>query len=64
MFALANIASEHGFADQPQVESRLVAEDLAVVWRIAIDECDREAEFVCVEIAGNLDVRYEELCLN
>src|ERR1700686_1491851 len=62
MFALANIASEHRFADQPQVESCIVAEDLPAVWRIAIDEFDREAELVCIEIAGTLDVRNEELC--
>jgi len=62
MFALANMANEHGFEDQPQRESRIVADDLAVVWRIAIDEFEREAELVCVEIAGTLDVRNEELC--
>src|SRR5271168_3689977 len=64
MFALANIAGEHRFADQPQVEACIVAEDLRVVWRIAINEFDREAELVCIEIAGTLDVRNEELRLN
>src|SRR6266481_9232039 len=64
MFALANIASKNRFEDQPQVESRIVAEDLPVVWRIAIDEFDREAELVCVEITGTLDVCNEELCLD
>jgi len=44
MFALANIGNEHRFEDQPQGESRIVADDLPVVWRIAIDEFDREAE--------------------
>ncbi len=44
MFALANIASEHRFADQPQVESCIVAENLPVVGRVAIDEFDREAD--------------------
>jgi hypothetical protein len=62
MFALANIASEHRFANQPQGESCIVAEDLTVEWRIAIDEFDREAELVCIEITGTLDVRNEELC--
>src|SRR5712692_2224636 len=62
MFALANIASEHRFEDQPQGESCIVANDLPVVWRIAIDEFDREAELVCIEITGTLDVRNEELC--
>jgi hypothetical protein len=62
MFALANIANEHRFEDQPQGESCIVAEHLAVVWRIAIDEFDREAELVCIEITGTLDVRNEELC--
>jgi hypothetical protein len=62
MFALANITNEHSFEDQPQGESRIVADDLRVVWRIAIDEFDGEAEFVCIEIAGTLDVRNEELC--
>src|ERR1700693_3234561 len=52
MFALANIASEHGFADHPHVEARIVADDLPVVGRIAIDECDCETELVCIEIAG------------
>jgi len=64
MFALANISSKHRFTDQPQVESCIVADDLPVVWRIAIDELDREAELVCIEIAGTLDVRNEELRLN
>ena len=64
MFALANIASEHWFEDQPQGESCIVADDLAVLWRIAIDEFDSEAEPVCIEIAGTLDVRDEELRLN
>src|SRR5713226_572764 len=64
MFALANIASKNRFEDQPQVESRIVAEDLPVVGRIAIDEFDREAELVCIEITGTLDVRNEELRLD
>ena len=38
MFALANIASKHRFTDQPQVESCIVADDLPVERRIAIDE--------------------------
>ncbi len=46
MFALSNIASEHGFADHPQIKPRMVAGDLPVEWRIAIDEVDREAELV------------------
>ena len=62
MFALANIASEHRFADQPQGESRIVADDLPVVWRIAIGEFDGEAEFICIKIAGTLDARNEKLC--
>jgi len=61
MFALANIANEHRFEDQPQVESRIIAEDLPVEWRIAIDEFDGEAELVRIEITGTLDVRNEEL---
>jgi len=61
MFALANIGNEHRFEDQPQGESRIVADDLPVVWRIAIDEFDREAELFCIEITGTLDVRNEEL---
>jgi len=64
MFALANIANEHTFEDQPQVESRIVAEILPVEWRIAIDEFDGEAELVCIEITRTLDVRNEELCLD
>jgi hypothetical protein len=61
MFALANIACEHRFEDQPQGESRIVAEDLPIIWRNAIDEFDREAELACVEITGTLDVRNKEL---
>jgi hypothetical protein len=38
MFALANIANEHRFEDQSQSESCIVADDLPVVWRIAIDD--------------------------
>ena len=53
MFALPNIAGEHRFGDQPQVEACIVADDLAVEWRIAIDEVDREAELVGIEIAGS-----------
>ena len=64
MFALANIANEHRFEDQSQSESCIVADDLPVVWRIAIDEFDREAELVCIEITRTLDVRNEELCLD
>src|SRR6267154_3567791 len=62
MFALANICNEHRFEDQPQGESCIVANDLPVVRRIAIDEFDREAELVGIEITGTLDVRNEELC--
>ena len=61
MFALANIVNEHRFEDQPQGESCIVAEDLPVEWRIAIDEFDGEAELVCIKITGTLDVRNEEL---
>ena len=43
MFALSNICNEHRFGDQPQVESCIVADNLPVVWRIAIDKFDREA---------------------
>ena len=64
LFALANIAGEHRFADQPQVEPCIVAADLAVLWRIAINEFDREAELVCIKIARTLDVRNEELRLD
>jgi len=60
--SLADITNEHRFADQPQGESCIVAEELPVVWRIAIDEFDREAELVCIEITGTRDVRNEELC--
>ena len=51
MFALANIANEYRFADQPQGESCIVADDLPVIWRIAIDEFNRKAELVCMEIS-------------
>src|SRR5271157_784302 len=62
MFALANIACKHGFGDYPQGESCIVTDDLPVELRMAIDEFDCEAELVCIEIAGTLDVRNEELC--
>jgi len=62
MFALANIADEDRFEDQPQGESCIVADDLPVERWIAIDKFDREAELVRIEIAGTLDVRDEELC--
>jgi hypothetical protein len=45
-----------------KVSRARVAEDLTVVWWIAIDEFDGEAELVCIEFAGTLDVRNEELC--
>jgi hypothetical protein len=64
LFAFANIAGEHRFADQPQVEPCIVAADLPVVWRIAKDEFDREAQLVCIKIARTLDARNEELRLD
>src|SRR5277367_4859344 len=64
MLALANIASKYRFEDQPQRESCIVTNDLPVEWRIAVDEFHREAELVCIEIAGTLYVRHEELCRN
>src|SRR5271156_2521349 len=62
MFALANLSNKHRFKDQPQRESCIVADDLPVVRRIAVDEFHCEAELVCIEIAGPLDVRHEEMC--
>src|SRR5580700_857345 len=50
MFAVANICDDHRFGDQPQVESCIVAEDLPVVGRVAIEEFDRETELLCIEI--------------
>jgi hypothetical protein len=43
MFAVANIAGEHGLADKPQFETGIIADELTVVGRIARDESDREA---------------------
>jgi hypothetical protein len=54
-FALANIAREHRLANQPQVESCTVPHDLRIERRIAIDECDREAELASIKVAGTLD---------
>jgi hypothetical protein len=51
MLTLPNIASEHGFADYPQSKPRLVAGDLPIEWRIAIDEVERKAELIGIEIA-------------
>ena len=50
MLALPNIANEHGFAHHPQCKPSMVASELSVVWRIAIDEVDREAELMGIEI--------------
>lgn len=50
MLALPNIANEYGFAPHPQCKPRMVASDLSVVWRITIDEVDREAELMGIEI--------------
>lgn len=61
VLTLANIAGEYRFEDQPQGESCIVADDLAVEWGIAIDEFDGETELVSIKIAGTLDVRNEEL---
>src|SRR5260221_6797230 len=61
VFAIAEIADEHRFEDQPQREACIVADDLPVEWRVTIDEFDGEAEAVCIEIAGTLDVGNEEL---
>jgi len=62
MFALANISDKNRFADQPQRKSCIIADDLPVVGRIAIDELDREAELFCIEIARTPDVGNQELC--
>jgi hypothetical protein len=62
MFALANIVDEHKFGDQAQGESCILADDLTVVGRIAINELDREAELVCIEIARTPDAGNEQLC--
>ena len=64
MLALADTFHKHRFADQPQVESCIVATDLPVKRWIAIDKFDREAELVDIKIAGTLDVRNKELRLN
>src|ERR1700753_2769351 len=64
LFALANVACEHRFAHQPKVESRIVAEDLPIEGRIAIEGCDREAEPACIEVEGALHVCNEELRLD
>ena len=56
MLALADVADEHRLADQPQREPRVVAPDLSVERRIAIDEVDRKAELAGEEIARRLDV--------
>jgi hypothetical protein len=59
--ALANIAGEDGFADESQVDVGLVADDLGVEGRIAVGECDGEAEPGGVEVAGCLDIGDVEL---
>ncbi len=56
MLALPNIANENRLADHPQSKPRMVTRDLPVVWRIAIDAIDREAELMCIEITGCFDI--------
>ena len=63
-FALADVAGEDGFGDQPQVDACVVADDLPVVRGIAVEEGDGEAELAGVEVAGVLDVCGEELWLD
>src|SRR5579864_5527918 len=62
LLTLSNIANEHGFADHPQIEPSLVAGDLCIEWRVAIDGSHREAELIRIEIARRLDVGNEQLC--
>ena len=62
MLALPDIANEYGFVHHPQSKPGLVACYLPVEWRIAIDEIDREAELMGIEITGCLDVGNKQLC--
>jgi hypothetical protein len=41
--ALADVAGEDGFVDVPQIDSRVVADDLRVERRVAVGEGDCEA---------------------
>ena len=43
MLALADVADEHRLAHQPQSELRVVATDLSIEGRIAVDEVDGES---------------------
>jgi len=59
MLPLPNIANEHRFAHHPQSKPGMVAGHLPVVWRIAIDEVDHEAELMRIEITRCFDVGNE-----
>ena len=61
MLALPDVADEHRLADQPQRELRIVAPDLSVKGRIAMDEVDRKAELAREEITRRVDVGHEQL---
>ena len=59
MFALPDIAGKHRFVDVPQCKPSVVACDLTVERRIALDEIRCETEFIDEEVARCLDVRNE-----
>jgi hypothetical protein len=61
MLTLPNIG-EHRFFNSPQSKPPLVAGDLPVVWRVPIDEIDRESELIGIEIARCFDLGNEQLC--
>ena len=44
VFTFADIGGKDGFADEAEVDSRVVADDLRVEGRIAVDESDLETE--------------------
>jgi hypothetical protein len=62
MLTLADIAGEDGFADHPQRKPSMVAGNLRIEWRIAMDEIDREAELIGIETTRRFDVGNEQLC--
>jgi len=61
VLALPNI-KEHWLAYHPQSKPGVVARDLPVVWRIAVDEVDHETELMGIEVTRCFDVGNEQLC--
>jgi hypothetical protein len=63
VLALPQLGVDDGAIDASEIERRGVSLHLSVEWRIAIDECEGEAELLGEEVARRFDVGDEQLRL-